>query len=182
MQFIVDSITITVAHFENQFFILPTAADALHAEFFASCHQLFGEETRHVANATYNSATENIFLIAHCQGFIRHSIVNEFTHRVHMQGDAFLTHTDFPLIAFLCVEIIKHGKSLQILVPPIQHIIHFVHIFSRHFGVLALIIQGVGSDNDGHFLVVDGRVSSTFQMLVCNAAVFVLDFVVPFRV
>ena len=100
-----------------------------------------------------------------------------------MHGEQFRADLDDPTVARLGTEVIKHGKSLQVVVPPIHLIAlcisSLIDIFPRHFGMLAFVIQRIGADDNLHILVIHGGIAGTFQILVSNAAVLVQNFVVP---
>ena len=97
-----------------------------------------------------------------------------------MHGDALHTDLDFPFAALFGIIVVKRGEFLQILVPPIHHIVLLINVFSRHLNVFALVVKRVGADDDGNILVVNGGIGSIFQMLVGNSAVQVQDFIIPF--
>ena len=48
--------------------------------------------------------------------------------------------------------------------------------------MVAFVVKRVRADDDDHIFVVDGRVGGILQMLISDAAVFVLDFVVPLKI
>ena len=135
-----------------------------------------------MANAANNSTTEKVVHVAHLQHLEHSAFVFVLFHCVNVHGKAFRTDFDDPIVTLLGIKVIQHGKFLQSLVPPIHHIVLLVNVFARHLAVLALVVERVGADDDGHLLVVDGSVGGVLQMLVSDAAVLVLDFVVPFKI
>ena len=183
MPFLIHFVAVAVAVFEEQFAFAPIAAHTFHAVILATVHQPFGEETAEVADAAHDGAAEEVLVVAHLQHPEHSAFIFVLLNRVDVHREARRADLDDPTVAFLGTKIIEHGKLLQILVPPIHLIVSqpfFIDVFPCHFRVFALVVQSVGADDDGHVLVVDGGVGGIFQMLEGDAAVLVLDFVVPF--
>ena len=98
-----------------------------------------------------------------------------------MHQKALGSHFDFPFVTYLGGEVIQHGELLQVLVPPIHLIVAFINIFVGFFGIEIFVVKGVDAHKDMYGVFVDGSVGGVFQMLVSDAAVRILNLIIPLR-
>ena len=77
-------------------------------------------------------------------------------------------------------KVIQHGELFQGLVPPIQLAVTLIDILVCLFSVNALVVKRVGFHKDMRRLVLDNSIARLIHILVSDAAVLVLDFVIPF--
>ena len=133
-----------------------------------------------MAQAAHNVAIEEVSGIAYGQHTIVLTFVFIVSHGIHMHGEAFRPHLDFPFVAHVGGKVVERGELLQVLVPPVDDVVFLIDVFTSHLGFAVAVIVGVAAHDDFRTLGADGRVAHAFQMLVGDTAVVKLDFVVPF--
>ena len=181
MQFGIDGIAVVVGGFQNQIAIEPIAAQTLHAEAFALVHQFFGEKAGGMSNGAQEVSVEGLVGVGNGQFLVGDAIDVLHLRGIDLCGDGFVTHLDGPFVTHFGTEIIQHGEFAQGLVPPIDHAVFFIDVFVCNGGLVVSVVDGVGAHDDFGSLVTDGCVANTLQVLIGDAAIVVLELVVPFR-
>ena len=176
----INRIAIFFSVFEHQFAITPIATHTFHADAVAVVHQPFWEETGEVADAAHNVAAEKVIGVAHTEYPIGLALIGYHLHSIHMHHKAFCTYLDFPFIAFFSLVIIQHSELTKNLVPPIQLAIAFIDIFVRYVLMQILVVKRVDFHKDMRCVIVDYGVAGLIHVLVSNATILILDFVIPF--
>ena len=98
-----------------------------------------------------------------------------------MHRERFRSYFDFPFVAYIGIEVVERSKLFQILVPPVYLSVFLIHIFLRHLSEKGVaVVLCVAANDDFRALCANGGVGGILQMLVGDAAVVVLDFVIPF--
>ena len=177
----INCVAVFVAVFEHQFALIPIATHTFHAHSVAVAHQFFGEETGEMTDATDDIAAEEVFGVAHAQHPPNPALIFDFFHRVHMHVDGSCSNNDFPIVAHLCFVVIQHGEHFQSLVPPIHLAIALIDVFMCHLVAQSFVVKRVDFHKDMRRFIADNGVACLIHVLVGDATILVLDFVVPFE-